>query len=182
MSITFQPLNIAILTLSDTRNHENDKSGNYLKGSCQEAGHNVLTKEIITDDKYKIRAKVSNWIADEEINAIITTGGTGFAGRDNAPEALIPLLDKSIDGFGELFRYLSFIEIGNSTVQSRACAGIANSTLIFSLPGSSNACKTAWQGILKDQLDNRHKPCNFVSLLPRYKEDPNTISLAGANQ
>lgn len=158
----FKPLNIAVLTVSDTRTEDTDTSGNYLVEAIAEAGHNVVTKEIVIDDKYKLRELVSRWIADGDINTIISTGGTGFTGRDTTPEALSVLFDKNIEGFGELFRHISYTEIGTSTVQSRAFAGIANNTGIFCLPGSTGACKTGWNGILKEQLDSRHRPCNFV--------------------
>lgn len=159
----FLPLNVAVLTVSDTRGVDTDSSGQYLVGRLQDIGHNVAAREIVIDDIYLLRAQVSAWIADRSIHAIISTGGTGFTGRDSTPEALYPLFDKEIDGFGELFRHLSLADIGTSTVQSRALGGMANKTVIFCLPGSTGACKTGWEGILKDQLDSRHKPCNFVS-------------------
>lgn len=159
----FLPLNVAVLTVSDTRGVDTDSSGQYLVGRLQDIGHNVAAREIVIDDIYLLRAQVSAWIADKSIHAIISTGGTGFTGRDSTPEALYPLFDKEIDGFGELFRHLSLADIGTSTVQSRALGGMANKTVIFCLPGSTGACKTGWEGILKDQLDSRHKPCNFVS-------------------
>ena len=158
----FIPLNVAVLTVSDTRTPETDTSGQYLADKIAGIGHRLAAKEIVVDDVYLIRAAVSNWIAAEDIHAIITTGGTGFTGRDSTPEALTPLFDKTIDGFGELFRHLSLADIGTSTVQSRAVAGMANKTVIFCLPGSTGACSTAWEGILKEQLDSRHGPCNFV--------------------
>lgn len=158
----FIALNVALLTVSDTRTLENDTSGQYLHDQIKQAGHQLVTRQIIIDDIYLLRAQVSTWIADENIHAIITTGGTGFTGRDSTPEALLPLFDKSIDGFGELFRHLSLNDIGTSTVQSRAFGGMANKTVIFCVPGSTGACKTAWQGILQEQLDSRHRPCNFV--------------------
>jgi len=158
----FIPLNVAVLTVSDTRTSETDTSGNYLASQVQANGHELAAHEIVIDDIYLMRAKVSKWIADSDIHAIITTGGTGFTGRDSTPEALLPLLDKQINGFGELFRQLSYDDIGTSTVQSRAFAGMSNKTLLFCLPGSSGACKLGWEKILKEQLDNRHKPCNFV--------------------
>ncbi len=160
MSIT--ALNIAVLTVSDTRTDENDTSGHLLQKAVEEAGHHLVAKDIVKDDVYVLRAVVSAWIADTNINAILVTGGTGFTTRDSTPEALSVLFDKDVEGFGELFRYLSYQEIGTSTVQSRAFAGIANHTGIFCMPGSTGACKTAWNGILKDQLDSSHKPCNFV--------------------
>lgn len=159
----FTPMNIAILTVSDSRDKDTDTSGAYLVEQAQALGHNVAAYEIVIDDIYLMRAQVSKWVADETMHAIITTGGTGFTGRDSTPEALSPLFDKEIDGFGELFRHLSLADIGTSTVQSRALGGLANRTLIFCLPGSTGACKTGWEGILKEQLDSRHSPCNFVT-------------------
>lgn len=159
----FKPLNVAVMTVSDTRDQTTDTSGRYLVDQLQAAGHTVAAQEIVIDDVYLMRAQVSVWIADPATHAVITTGGTGFTGRDSTPEALQPLFDKEIDGFGELFRQLSYGDIGTSTVQSRALGGIANQTVIFCVPGSTGACKTAWEGILKEQLDSRHRPCNFVS-------------------
>jgi molybdenum cofactor biosynthesis protein B len=159
----FIPMNVAVLTVSDTRTLENDTSGQYLVDQLKELGHKVAEREIRKDDIYALRAIVSQWIADDSIHAIITTGGTGFTGRDSTPEALSPLFDKVIDGFGELFRHLSLADIGTSTVQSRALGGMANRTVIFCVPGSTGACKTAWEGILKHQLDSRVRPCNFIS-------------------
>jgi len=159
----FIPLNIAVLTVSDTRTIETDTSGGYLAEQVTLVGHNLAAHEIVIDDIYLMRATVSKWVADESIHAIITTGGTGFTGRDSTPEALIPLFDKQIDGFGELFRQLSYEDIGTSTVQSRCVGGMANKTVIFCLPGSTGACRMGWEGILKEQLDSRHRPCNFVS-------------------
>lgn len=158
-------LSIAVITVSDTRTQENDTSGDYLASAAEAAGHNVLSRAIVKDDIYQLRASVSQLIADPHIKAVLMTGGTGFSGRDSTPEAMEPLFDKAIDGFGELFRYLSFKEIGSSTVQSRAFAGIANDTAIFCVPGSTGACKTAWSGILQEQLNAQHKPCNFVGVL-----------------
>lgn len=166
----FQPLNIAILTASDTRSINEDKSGSYLSHALTEAGHQLAEHRLCKDDIYQIRVIVSQWIADENINVIITTGGTGVTGRDITPEALLPLFDKTVEGFGELFRQISYEEIGTSTLQSRAIAGLANKTYIFALPGSSGACRTAWQKILSFQLDNRHKPCNFSELIIRLGE------------
>lgn len=157
------PLNVAVLTVSDTRTAENDTSGQFLREKLAEAGHNIVAHLIEIDDVYRLRARVSQWIADEKIHCVVSTGGTGFTGRDSTPEALMPLLDKTIDGFGELFRHLSLVDVGTSTVQSRAFAGMANSTLIFCLPGSTGACRTGWDGILREQLDSRHRPCNFVT-------------------
>lgn len=158
----FIPLNIAVLTVSDTRNRENDTSGDVLETGVLDCGHKAVARNIVKDDIYALREIVSKWIADPHIHVILTTGGTGFSGRDSTPEALAPLFDKSVDGFGELFRALSYEEIGTSTIQSRVLAGIANRTLIFCLPGSSHACRTGWNRILIEQLDSRHKPCNFV--------------------
>jgi len=158
-------LNIAVLTVSDTRTIETDKSGDYLISEIQSSGHSMPDRMIVIDDIYKIRAVLSNWIAKENIQVIIVTGGTGFYGRDSTPEAVIPLFDKTMPGFGELFRSISFDEIGSSTIQSRATAGLANNTVIFCLPGSTGACKTAWGKIIKDQLTLEFSPCNFVKLL-----------------
>ena len=149
---------------------EEDQSGSTLEQLATSAGHSVTDRQLVKDDIYAIRSTASQWIANDNIQVIITTGGTGFTGRDSTPEALEPLFDKTIDGFGELFRQISFKEIGTSTIQSRAIAGIANGTLIFSLPGSSNAVETAWQQILKNQLDIDFKPCNFAELIPRFRE------------
>lgn len=162
MQLEVKRLNIAILTISDTRTRENDSSGELLYKLAKEAGHIVHSREIVKDDIYAIRAIVSSWILVQDINAIITTGGTGFSGRDSTPEAISPLFDKTIEGFGELFRAISYDEIGSSTIQSRALGGVANNTGIFCLPGSTNACRTGWNKILLEQLDAAHKPCNFV--------------------
>ena len=159
---TFTTLNIAVLTVSDTRTEENDSSGRALVERLQNAGHHLADKTIVIDDVYQLRAQVSKWIADDRINIIISTGGTGFTERDNTPEALSVLFDKNIEGFGEVFRHVSLHEIGTSTIQSRAFGGIANKTVIFCVPGSTNACKTAWDKVIAEQLDSRHKPCNFV--------------------
>jgi molybdenum cofactor biosynthesis protein B len=166
----FIPLNIAILTVSDTRTEENDTSGQLLAERLTTAGHRLAAKVIVPDNIYQIRAVVSNWIADPQLNIVITTGGTGVTGRDNTPEAIQPLLDKQLAGFGELFRFLSYEEIKTSTLQSRAIAGVANGTYLFCLPGSSGACRTAWDKILQAQLDYRTHPCNFVELMPRLLE------------
>lgn len=162
MSAAFEALNVAVLTISDTRTTENDTSGDYLYNAASEAGHNIVARHIIIDDIYEIRAVASQLIADKSVQAILITGGTGFTQRDSTPEAMLPLFDKQIEGFGELFRYISYKEIGTSTVQSRALAGMANKTVIFCMPGSTGACKTAWNGILKEQLDSTHRPCNFA--------------------
>lgn len=160
-----QPMNVAVLTVSDTRTRANDTSGDYLAGALAEAGHSVCARDIVIDDIYLIRAALSAWIADTDVQAVLITGGTGFAGRDSTPEAVAPLFDKTIDGFGEVFRALSFEEIGSSTIQSRAIAGLANNTVIFCMPGSTGACKTAWNGIIRDQLDSEHRPCNFSGVV-----------------
>ena len=159
----FTPLNIAILTLSDSRTFETDTSGQVLEDFLNAAGHNLAARELCKDDIYMSRAIVSGWIADAGIDVIISTGGTGLTRRDSTPQALKPLFDQNIEGFGELFRQLSWDEIGTSTIQSRALAGLANQTLIFCLPGSTGACRTGWNRILKEQLDSRHRPCNFAA-------------------
>ncbi len=159
----FVPLNIAVLTLTDTRTFANDTSGQALEDMLTDAGHNIAARELCKDDIYICRAIVSGWIADENVDVVLTTGGTGLTNRDSTPEALAPLFDTGIDGFGELFRQLSYDEIGTSTVQSRALAGLANKTLIFCMPGSTGACRTAWNGILAEQLDSQHRPCNFAA-------------------
>ncbi|RLT94431.1 MAG: molybdenum cofactor biosynthesis protein B [Ketobacter sp.] len=161
----FIPVKVAVLTVSDTRTEATDTSGNLLVESVTGAGHEVTDKQISLDDVYQIRAIVSGWIASPEVEAILITGGTGFSGRDTTPEAVAPLFDKQIEGFGEVFRHISFNEIGTSTVQSRALGGLANNTVIFCMPGSTNACRTAWNGIIQQQLDATHKPCNFVKLI-----------------
>ena len=158
-------LNVAVLTVSDTRTQETDTSGAFLEEALLAAGHIVADRQIVIDDVYQLRAIVSQWIADPNVEVVLTTGGTGFSGRDSTPEALSPLFDKAIDGFGEVFRALSLEEIGSSTVQSRALAVMANGTVIFCMPGSTGACRTAWEGVLKDQLDSEHQPCNFVGVL-----------------
>ncbi|WP_416469288.1 molybdenum cofactor biosynthesis protein B [Saccharophagus degradans] len=161
----FVPLNICVLTVSDTRNEEQDTSGQKLVELLQADGHKLYEKTLIKDDVYHIRAVVSQWIFDSNVQAIVITGGTSFAGRDNTPQAVVPLFDHSVDGFGELFRQLSYEEIGTSTIQSRAVAGLANKTVIFCLPGSTGACVTGWQGIISSQLNATHRPCNFVGQL-----------------
>lgn len=165
----FVPLNIAVLTVSDTRTEENDTSGHLLRDALKAAGHVYQDNAIVIDDIYQMRAKASQWIADDNIHCIVITGGTGFHGRDSTPEALAPLFDKTIDGFGELFRQVSMNQIGSSTIQSRAIGGLANNTVIFCLPGSNNACKTGWEEIIEPQLDSRSRPCNFVGLLTKGK-------------
>ncbi len=170
-TLEFIPINIAVLTVSDTRTEHTDTSGRLLAEQLRAAGHRLAEKVILPDNLYQIRALVSRWIADAAVQAVIVTGGTGLTDRDRTPEAITPLLDKIIDGFGEVFRAASQQEIGSSTVQSRVMAGIANATFIFCVPGSTHACQVAWDAILKDQLDSRHKPCNFVQLLPRLRRE-----------
>ena len=167
----FLALNIAVMTVSDSRTEENDTAGKLLQDRITEAGHKAVQKQIVVDDIYQIRALLSNWIADKDIHAVVTTGGTGLTGRDSTPEAVLPLFDKTIDGFGELFRSLSYELIKTSTIQSRAIAGLANGTPIFCLPGSPGACKDGWDGIIQHQLDARHRPCNLVELMPRFLEN-----------
>ena len=160
-----QAMNVAVLTVSDTRTRANDTSGDFLADALYDAGHSVCARDIVIDDIYLIRAALSAWIADAAVQAVLITGGTGFAGRDSTPEAVEPLFDKTIEGFGEVFRALSFEEIGSSTIQSRAIAGLANKTVIFCMPGSTGACRTAWNGIIRDQLDSEHRPCNFSGVV-----------------
>jgi molybdenum cofactor biosynthesis protein B len=155
-------VSVAVLTVSDSRTLQTDTSGDYLQAALEQEGHQLGDRKLVIDDVYLMRAVVSAWIADPAIEVVLTTGGTGFTSRDSTPEALAPLFDKRIEGFGELFRQLSFDEIGTSTVQSRCLAGLANNTAIFCLPGSTGACKTGWQGIIRQQLDSTHQPCNFV--------------------
>lgn len=164
-------LGVAVLTVSDTRDTSNDTSGDYLCEALQAAGHRLVDRAIVKDDIYQIRARLSAWIADDSVQAVLTTGGTGFSGRDSTPEAVRPLFDKEIEGFGEVFRALSMNSIGSSTVQSRALAGLANHTVIFCVPGSTGACKDAWQGVIAEQLDADHKPCNFVGVLRHARGD-----------
>ena len=166
----FIPLGIAVLTVSDTRTEADDKSGQLLIARVESTGHRLRDKKIVPDDIYKIRAVVSNWCIDDDIQAIITTGGTGVTGRDGTPQAISVLLDKEIDGFGEIFRAISYEQIGTSTIQSRAIAGVINGTYIFCLPGSSGACATAWDELISKQLDYRTRPCNLVELMPRLLE------------
>jgi molybdenum cofactor biosynthesis protein B len=166
----FIPLSLCVLTVSDTRTGENDTSGDYLAQALAAAGHRLHERAIVRDDKYALRALVSRWIADEAVHGILVTGGTGFTGRDSTPEALGPLLDKEMPGFGEMFRVLSFEEIGTSTLQSRAFAGLANATFLFALPGSTSACRTGWEKLIAAQLDARTKPCNLANLRPRLRE------------
>jgi len=166
----FIPLNITVLVVSDSRTEKTDKSGKLLVSRVEEAGHNVHQIRIVPDDIHQIRAVVSQWCTDEDVNVVLTTGGTGVTGRDGTPEAVKILFEKEIEGFGELFRSISYTEIGTSTLQSRAIAGVTNGTYIFSLPGSTGACATGWDKIISAQLDYRTRPCNLVELMPRLKE------------
>jgi len=167
----FTPLNIAVLTVSDTRTIDTDTSGQALIERLESAGHQLAARQIVIDDVYEMRAIASKWIVDPEIHVIISTGGTAFAGRDSTPEAMQPLFDKTIEGFGELFRQISAQQIGTSTIQSRALGGLANGTVIFCLPGSTGACRTGWDDVISDQLDSRHRPCNFVTMLMKHRAD-----------
>jgi len=166
----FVPLSLCVLTVSDTRSAADDTSGDFLVGALQAEGHRLHERAIVRDDKYALRALVSRWIADDAVHGILVTGGTGFTGRDSTPEALGPLLDKEMPGFGELFRSLSYDEIGTSTLQSRAFAGLANATFLFALPGSTSACRTGWEKLIRAQLDARTTPCNLANLRPRLRE------------
>lgn len=166
----FMALSLCVLTVSDSRTAENDTSGDYLVEALTEAGHRLVARAIVRDDKYLMRAIVSAWIADDAVHGILVTGGTGFTGRDSTPEALLPLLDKEMPGFGEMFRALSFDDIGTSTLQSRAFAGLANATFVFCLPGSTSACRTGWEKLIRAQLDARTQPCNLANLRPRLRE------------
>jgi len=166
----FIPVRIAVLTMSDTRDLAADKSGSLLAEMIAEGGHELADRAIVKDNIAAIRARVQSWIADPTVDVVITTGGTGFTGRDVTPEAVKPLFEKEIDGFSTVFHLISYQKIETSTIQSRACGGVANGTYIFCLPGSPGACKDAWHGILKFQLDNRHRPCNFVEIMPRLEE------------
>ena len=167
---SFVPLNIAVLTVSDSRGEAEDKSGKLLVARLEKAGHHCAEKRIVPDDVYQIRAVVSAWIAEPGVDAVITTGGTGVTGRDGTPEAVQPLLDKTLEGFGEIFRMVSWEQIRTSTIQSRAVAGVANGTYVFCVPGSSGACATAWDQLIEAQLDKRTRPCNLVDLMPRLLE------------
>lgn len=167
---SFMPLNIAVLTVSDSRTLDTDVSGQVLVDRLVESGHRLADRQIVPDDIYKIRAIVSGWIADAEVHVVLITGGTGLTGRDGTPEAVSVLFDKALDGFGEVFRAVSYEEIKTSTIQSRAVAGVANGTFLFCLPGSSNACRTGWDKLIREQLDCRTRPCNLVQLIPRLME------------
>lgn len=169
-TIPFRPLRIAILTISDSRDRATDRSGAVLEELIRAAGHELVARDIVRDELQEIVARLRGWIADPGIEVVLTTGGTGVTGRDVTPEALAMVAEKRIPGFGELFRWLSYAKVGTSTIQSRADAGVAGGTYIFCLPGSPSACRDAWEGILKDQLDIRHRPCNFAELLPRLRE------------
>lgn len=166
----FIPVRIAVMTVTDSRNEQTDTSGRALVDALLEAGHQFSQRRIVPDDIYAIREWVSHWIADPEVDVVVTNGGTGLTGRDGTPEAVRPLLDKEIEGFGELFRWVSYQEIGTSTIASRAVAGVANGTYVFCLPGSTGACRTAWEKVIAPQLDIRHRPCNLVELIPRLRE------------
>ena len=166
----FIPLRLCVLTVSDTRTADNDSSGDFLVQALLAEGHVLADRALLPDDRYLLRARVSQWIADAAVDGILVTGGTGFTGRDSTPEALLPLLDKTMPGFGEMFRALSFEEIGTSTLQSRAFAGLANATFLFCLPGSTSACRTGWEKLIRAQLDARTRPCNLASLRPRLRE------------
>ena len=168
-----QTLAVAVLTVSDSRDEATDTSGHYLVEALQAGGHRLAEKAIVADDIYQIRMVISRWIADSSVDAVLVTGGTGFSGRDSTPEAVRPLFDKDVEGFGEVFRALSHQEIGSSTIQSRALAGFANSTVVFCMPGSTGACRTAWSGIIKEQLDSTHRPCNFVGVLTTVRGQQN---------
>ncbi len=167
---SFQPLEIAVLTVSDSRTEADDKSGATLVELLEKAGHHLADRRIVPDDIYRIRAVVSAWIAEPRVQVVITTGGTGLTGRDGTPEAIKPLLDKEMEGFGEMFRMISWDLIGTSTMQSRALAGVANGTIVFCLPGSTGACRDGWTRLIEAQLDHRTRPCNLVELLPRLTE------------
>lgn len=167
---TFVPIGIAVLTISDTRGFDDDRSGNTLAERLQQAGHRLAGRAIVKDDAQAIRNAVLGWVGDDSVDAVITTGGTGFTGKDVTPEALEPLFDKRMDGFSQVFHRISYDKIGTSTIQSRATAGLIRHTFVFVLPGSPGACRDAWDHILKDQLDYRHLPCNFIEILPRLDE------------
>jgi len=171
-SAEFVPVNIAILTVSDSRKEGNDRSGDLLKDRVTADGHNLADRAIVTDDFAAVTAQIGKWIADPAIDVVVATGGTGLTGRDGTPEAFRSIFEKEIEGFGELFRYISYAKIGTSTIQSRAVAGVAGGTYLFSLPGSPSACRDGWDEILRYQLDIRHRPCNFVEILPRLSESP----------
>jgi molybdenum cofactor biosynthesis protein B len=179
---SFVPVRIAVLTVSDTRTLGEDKSGDTLAGRIREAGHILAQRDIVQDEVEEIRAVVGGWIADPGVDVVITTGGTGFTGRDVTPEAVEPLFEKRMDGFSEVFHRISYEKIGTSTIQSRATGGVANATFVFVLPGSPGACRDAWDGILRQQLDYRHMPCNFVEIMPRLDEHLRRGARPGAAQ
>jgi len=166
----FVALRLCVLTVSDSRTRADDSSGDYLAQALTEAGHVLADRSLLPDNRYLLRARVSQWIADDAVDGVLVTGGTGFTGRDSTPEALLPLLDKQMPGFGEMFRSISFDEIGTSTMQSRAFAGLANATFVFCLPGSTSACRTGWETLIRAQLDARTRPCNLANLRPRLRE------------
>ncbi len=166
----FRPLTLCVLTVSDTRTPDTDTSGDYLVAALSDAGHTLHERCVVKDNKYRIRALVAGWIADERVHGVLITGGTGFTGRDTTPEAVEPLLDKLMPGFGETFRAVSVGEIGTATMQSRAFAGLANNSFVFCLPGSTSACRTAWEQLIRAQLDARTTPCNLAGLMPRLRE------------
>ncbi len=166
----FIPVRIAVLTMSDTRTQKEDSSGDLLVRMAEEAGHEIAARNLVADKVEAIQAQITEWVNDTSIDVVITTGGTGFTGRDVTPEAVRPMFEKEIDGFSVLFHHLSYAKVGTSTIQSRACAGVIRGTYIFCLPGSPGACRDGWEGILKWQLDNRHRPCNFVEIMPRLEE------------
>ena len=170
MSTDFRPLSIAVLTVSDSRTRDTDRSGDLLERMASEDGHHIVRREIVADDRRLLEAKFREWISDEGVEVVLSTGGTGVTGRDVTPEALRAVVEKEIPGFGELFRWQSYAKIGTSTIQSRALAGVAQGTYLFALPGSPGACRDAWEGILREQLDVRHRPCNFAELIPRLRE------------
>ena len=172
-SVPFVAVNVAVLTVSDSRRLEDDKSGDLLAGRVAKDGHHLADRRIVTDDFDAITSVVHAWVQTESIDVVIATGGTGLTGRDGTPEAFRTIFEKEIEGFGELFRYISFQKIGTSTIQSRAVAGVANGTYLFALPGSPSACRDAWDEIFRYQLDIRHRPCNFVEIMPRLSESPN---------
>lgn len=178
-SLPFIPVSIAVLTVSDTRGLDQDRSGDTLVGRIEAAGHRLADRAIVRDDVAAIRGQVSRWIADAAIDVIVTTGGTGFTGRDVTPEAIEPLFEKRMDGFSAIFHRISYDKIGTSTLQSRATAGVVNATYVFVLPGSPGACKDAWDGIIGPQLDYRHRPCNFVEIMPRLDEHMKRGKLRG---
>ena len=178
----FMPLKIAVLTVSDSRGLAEDSSGQLLADRVQASGHHLTDRKITKDDIYQIRAVLSDWIARDDVNAVVVTGGTGFTERDNTPQAVAPLFDREADGFGEMFRQVSLRDIGSSTIQSRAFAGLANNTVVFCMPGSPNACRTGWDEIIVEQLDSRHRPCNFVPHLNIKQADAAPAGIVSGNE